>query len=77
VYAELATEYIEGHYLTPPGNLPLDTVLNLNPRTDFAVLCANCHLMIHRSDSVSDLADFRQIIRCATSDLISPTATVA
>jgi 5-methylcytosine-specific restriction protein A len=27
---------------------------------DFAVLCANCHRMIHRTDNLSNLALFRE-----------------
>jgi hypothetical protein len=30
--------------------------------TDFTVLCANCHRMIHRTDDPSDLAGFRVLV---------------
>jgi 5-methylcytosine-specific restriction enzyme A len=36
--------------------------LALNPEHDFAVLCSNCHRMIHRSGYVSDVTAFRQQI---------------
>jgi 5-methylcytosine-specific restriction protein A len=31
--------------------------------TDFAVLCANCHRMIHRTDDPSDLNAFRALLQ--------------
>ena len=30
---------------------------------DFAVLCSNCHRMIHRATDPSDLQGFRRLIR--------------
>jgi 5-methylcytosine-specific restriction protein A len=51
--------YIEAHHLVPlaelasrPGRVTLD------PRTDFTVVCANCHRMLHRAPgpSVNQLA---------------------
>jgi predicted HNH restriction endonuclease len=30
---------------------------------DFAVLCANCHRMIHKSDDPSDLNKFRDMVQ--------------
>jgi 5-methylcytosine-specific restriction enzyme A len=30
---------------------------------DFAVLCANCHRMIHRSPDPSNLAQFRALVQ--------------
>ena len=32
--------------------------ISLSPRNDFAVLCANCHRMIHRTDSPEDFEEF-------------------
>jgi 5-methylcytosine-specific restriction protein A len=49
--------------LVPLVDLPRDIPVSLDARSDFAVLCANCHRMIHRSDAPKDLADFRKIIR--------------
>lgn len=46
IYGDLGKDYIEVHHLTP-----LSTHLGAHatdPRTDVAVLCANCHRMIHR-----------------------------
>jgi 5-methylcytosine-specific restriction protein A len=62
-YGELGRDYIEAHHLVPLVDLPRDIPVSLDARSDFAVLCANCHRMIHRSDAPKDLADFRKIIR--------------
>lgn len=61
VYGDLGREYIEAHHLTPLHQLPPDSPIRLSPRDDFAVLCANCHRMIHRSGAPSDLDDFRAL----------------
>jgi hypothetical protein len=45
-YGERGDGYIEVHHMKPLGSLPGPTMVN--PRTDMAVLCANCHRMIHR-----------------------------
>jgi 5-methylcytosine-specific restriction protein A len=41
--------YIEAHHLVPFATLSArpDTVI-LDPKTDFTVVCANCHRMLHR-----------------------------
>jgi len=56
-YGEIGMGYIEAHHLTPLASLKGDK-LSLNPLTDFAVLCANCHAMIHKSIHVDDVAAF-------------------
>ncbi|UPG89503.1 DUF3578 domain-containing protein [Luteibacter aegosomaticola] len=57
-YGELGKGFIEAHHLTPISTLVPGKV-QLDPRQDFAVLCSNCHSMIHRSEFVSDIAAFR------------------
>ena len=51
-YGELGREFIEAHHLTPLHLLPEGKVVSLDPLTDFAVLCANCHRMVHRGKDV-------------------------
>jgi 5-methylcytosine-specific restriction protein A len=58
VYGALGIQYIEAHHLTPPADL-MGRVIALDPVSDFTVLCANCHCMIHRSDAPGDIAGFR------------------
>lgn len=57
-YHGMNTDYIEAHHLTPLAGLT-GTKIALDPVKDFAVLCADCHRMIHRSEFVHDVAAFR------------------
>ena len=57
-YGVIGKSYIEAHHLTPLGSIK-GTKITLSPREDFAVLCANCHRMIHRSKYVGDIEGFR------------------
>jgi 5-methylcytosine-specific restriction enzyme A len=58
VYGTTGKDYIEAHHLIPLSKLKGQRVA-LDPRRDFAVLCANCHRMIHRSEYVDDVRAFR------------------
>ena len=51
IYGELGKDYIEAHHLTPFSELPRDAPVKLDALRDFAVLCANCHRMIHRQNA--------------------------
>jgi 5-methylcytosine-specific restriction enzyme A len=55
-------QYIEAHHLVPISTLRGQKV-SRNPKTDFAVLCANCHRMIHRFELPWDLTTFRRTFR--------------
>jgi len=57
-YGTLGADFIEAHHLTPLSELKGDAVL-LDPRRDFSVLCSNCHRMIHRSEFVNRVDEFR------------------
>ncbi len=57
-YGDIGHNYIEAHHLTPISELKGKKVL-LDPAKDFAVLCANCHRMIHRCDAPHDVAGFK------------------
>lgn len=59
IYGSLGANYIEAHHLTPLAELHGQRVA-LDPRKDFAVLCANCHRMIHRSDFPHDINRFKR-----------------
>jgi hypothetical protein len=48
VYGPIADSLIHAHHLRPLADLELDEKVELNPHTDFAVLCPNCHA-IHGS----------------------------
>jgi 5-methylcytosine-specific restriction protein A len=57
-YGSIGKDFIEAHHLTPLSELKGQR-LNLNPKTDFTVLCSNCHRMIHRTSFVNSAEEFR------------------
>ncbi|MEN5399427.1 MrcB family domain-containing protein [Achromobacter xylosoxidans] len=59
IYGEIGAGYIEAHHLRPIATLRGQKV-PMDPEVDFAVLCSNCHRMIHRSACISDVAEFRR-----------------
>jgi 5-methylcytosine-specific restriction protein A len=54
--------YIEAHHLLPVSQLK-GMKVSRNPKTDFVVLCANCHRMIHRHPKPGDLTSFKQAMK--------------
>lgn len=58
VYVDIGEEFIEAHHLVPFSQLKGKRVA-LDPRADFAVLCSNCHRMIHKTKLTSDIESFR------------------
>jgi 5-methylcytosine-specific restriction enzyme A len=61
-YGEIGQGFIEAHHLRPIASLEEGTPVNYDVATDFAVLCSNCHRMIHRFPDPGDIAAFRQCI---------------
>jgi 5-methylcytosine-specific restriction enzyme A len=59
--SELGHEFIEAHHITPLAELQVDRV-RLDPRHDFAVLCSNCHRMIHRLRTEQTVANLRRYV---------------
>lgn len=61
MYGELGHNFIEAHHLIPFSQLDEGrTKLSID---DFAVLCSNCHSMIHKQSDPSDLNALRSIIK--------------
>lgn len=61
-YGNLGEKFIEAHHLKPIASLAIgDTELNI--KTDFAVLCSNCHRMIHRLEDPSKLGQLKTILK--------------
>ncbi len=60
-YGDIGKNYIEAHHLVPFSQLEGNT--KLSPKKDFAVLCANCHRMIHKFEDTSNIKQFKKIIR--------------
>lgn len=56
-YKVIGREFIEVHHLTPIHAIKNQKV-TLDPKNDFAVLCANCHRMIHKSELLDHIEGF-------------------
>ena len=61
-YGIIGEGFIEAHHLRSLSKLK-GLVVELDPRLDFAVLCANCHRMIHRTDDPGNVAAFKELLR--------------
>jgi 5-methylcytosine-specific restriction protein A len=66
-YGEIGKGFIEAHHLRPIATLEEGVPVKYDVAADFAVLCSNCHRMIHRTADPSDLAAFRQLINTGNS----------
>lgn len=56
IYGEMGKGYIECHHLIPLSNYQVNKVTKLD---DLALLCSNCHRMIHKDLSVKTINEFR------------------
>jgi 5-methylcytosine-specific restriction protein A len=61
-YGNLGREYIEAHHLVPISDLKKGEKRKVT-EYDFAVLCSNCHRMIHRQANPGDLEKLKSHIR--------------
>ena len=52
-YGPRGRGYIEAHHIVPLQQLDSEADLRLSPELDFAVVCANCHRMLHREPYLS------------------------
>lgn len=62
MYGEIGRNFIEVHHLVPIAKLD-GRRTKINLETGFAVLCSNCHRMIHKMPDPSDLGGLRKLIR--------------
>jgi 5-methylcytosine-specific restriction enzyme A len=62
VTAKIGQGFIEAHHLRPIATLEEGVPVKYDVAADFAVLCSNCHRMIHRFSDPSDLSVFRKFI---------------
>lgn len=60
VYGELGEDFIERHHTVPVADLAPDEKTHMS---DLALLCANCHRMVHRSGEVLSIEVLRERIR--------------
>jgi hypothetical protein len=58
-YGEFGNGFFEVHLLRPIATLEEGVAVTYDIAADFAVLCANCHRMIHRSADPSNLSLFQ------------------
>jgi 5-methylcytosine-specific restriction enzyme A len=61
VYGSIGEGFIEAHHLRSLWTMKGKKV-ELDPKTDFTVLCSNCHRMIHRTSDPGDLGTFIKLI---------------
>ncbi len=62
-YGTIGQDFIEAHHLRPIASLDEGVAVTYEVAADFAVLCANCHRMIHRSSDPGNLAQFRALVQ--------------
>jgi len=58
-YGKLGNDYIEAHHLVPISRLSAATLLTIQ---DLAMVCANCHRMLHLPRGIS-IKDLRMLLR--------------
>lgn len=61
-YGVLGENFIEAHHLKPISELGVGK-FKVDLENDFAVLCSNCHSMIHKLDDPSDLNKLRKMMK--------------
>jgi 5-methylcytosine-specific restriction protein A len=61
-YGEIGDGFIEAHHLKPISTLEEGISVDYDVATDFAVLCSNCHRMIHRAADPSNLQAFKALL---------------
>lgn len=61
-YGELGMSYIEAHHMQPLSELGENEVQNTQVE-DFAMVCANCHRMLHRKRPWATIDDIRKLIK--------------
>lgn len=60
-YGVLGEQFIEAHHLKPISELGIGK-FKIDLENDFAVLCSNCHSMIHKLEDPGDLNGLKKII---------------
>jgi 5-methylcytosine-specific restriction protein A len=55
-YGKIGKGFIEAHHLRPIATVEEGVAITYDVAADFAVLCANCRRMIHRTDDPGNLS---------------------
>jgi hypothetical protein len=58
-YGDLGVGFIEAHHIVPLGKLRRERTTRIS---DIALLCANCHRMVHRSNPLLEVQGLRSIL---------------
>jgi 5-methylcytosine-specific restriction enzyme A len=58
-YGERGRDFIEVHHLIPLHTLPEGAAVSMDPKKDFAVVCSNCHKIIHRGSTILTIEELR------------------
>ncbi|KQQ44621.1 hypothetical protein ASF58_20840 [Methylobacterium sp. Leaf125] len=66
-YGTAGEDFIEAHHLRPLASLREGEAVKYDVAIDFAVLCPNCHRMIHRMNDPSDLKSLREVLHTSAS----------
>jgi 5-methylcytosine-specific restriction protein A len=61
IYGATGTGYIEAHHLKPLHTLDDGASVKMDVAEDFAVLCSNCHSMVHRNKPMLTLEQLRSL----------------
>jgi len=64
VYGDLGQSFIECHHTVPVSQLKPGATTRLK---DLALVCANCHRMLHRGGETLTVGELREICACAAS----------
>jgi len=67
VYGEAGRDYIEAHHLVPLAKVAAEGGVHRDPKTDFTVLCPNCHRMIHKLGA-PPLIEFQRMVLCKAAE---------
>lgn len=60
-YGELGKNYIHVHHLKPLSEIGKE--YEIDPETDLAPVCPNCHAMLHRREPALTIEELKQIIK--------------
>lgn len=64
-YGELGKDYIECHHIVPLSEIDVQRETKIS---DLALVCANCHRMLHRKKTLLSIQDLKKIIN-SNSDI--------
>lgn len=60
VYGELGVGFIEAHHKVPLKDFRKEQIVRI---TDLALLCSNCHSMIHRTNPLTTVDELKEIVK--------------